>query len=401
MLRMSVASLRRSGAVRWWPIAIDNCRARRDNAPPQSVATIWLLLLFLLMCPGNAPAVAQGRTTVTAGLEAGERIDFFTTAAHLSADGKTWNIPIHGRVFRPENSIVRKAIIARALKSGFGIEADRASQLLFDQRINLLLGDNKGNREITVQIAGRSIVLPRSGADGHFNGEISIPVADLAAATASGRLDFSAQMKTRDARTYSGTVLLVPRQGYSIISDIDDTVKITNVLDRKRMLEATFTKPFEAVPGLARLYQTWGSEGAALHFVSTCPWHLYEPIATFLQEAGFPAATIAMKKIRLTDRSVLDLFADATRIKPPEIEALLKAHPERTFVLIGDSGEKDPEIYADTLRRYPTRIARIFIRNVTGTTADDPRFVKVFAGIDRDRWQLFANPDELPRKLRE
>ena len=50
---------------------------------------------------------------------------------------------------------------------------------------------------------------------------------------------------------------------------------------------------------------------------------------------------------------------------------------------------------------YPTRIERIFIRNITGGKRDDARFAPVFAGIEPDRWILFVDPDELPRMLRQ
>ena len=80
--------------------------------------------------------------------------------------------------------------------------------------------------------------------------------------------------------------------------------------------------------------------------------------------------------------------------------ALLKDYPERTFILVGDSGEKDPEFYADVMQRHPARIERVFIRNVTNAKPDDARFAKVFSGIDAARWQLFLSPDDLPQSLR-
>ena len=335
-------------------------------------------------------------------IETGERIEFFTTAAQLSPDGRVWRLPVQGRVYLPVHSVVRKAVFAQALKTGFGVAPGRGDQLRFDERIDQLLGENKAGRQVFIRIAGRTLALPQSGSDGHFGGQIDIPADDAAIAEVAGRVAYAAVLPPRYVQPFTGTVLLIPRSGRSIISDIDDTVKITNVLDRKRMLEATFIKPFEAVPGMGSLYQTWAAEGgAALHFISSSPWHLYAPLATFLQEAGFPPSTLALKKARLTDSSIQDLFADPAKSKPPQIEALLKDYPERTFVLVGDSGEKDPEIYADFWRRYPTRIERVMIRNVTGAKPDDARFSKVFAGLDPARWQLFQSPDDLPRSLRK
>lgn len=351
--------------------------------------------------PRASAQSAQAPVSAVSRIEIGERVEFFTTAGKLSPDGRTWRLPIDGRVYLPTHSHVRKAVIAQALKTGFGVTPARADEMRFDERVDQLLRANKVGRQVAVSIAGRMLVLPPSDGDGHFIGTIDIPADDPALATANGQVSFQALLPPRHVQPFTGHVLLIAPKGRSIISDVDDTVKITNVLDRRRMLEATFVKPFEAVPGMSNLYQTWASEGAQVHFISSTPWHFYAPLAAFLQEAGFPASTLALKKLRLTDTSIQSLFADPTKTKRPEIEALLKDYPLRTFVLVGDSGEKDPEIYADFLRRYPARIERVFIRNITNAKPDDARFAKAFAGVDAARWQLFRSPDELPQSLRK
>ncbi len=348
-----------------------------------------------------APVRAQSPATMASDIASDERIVFFTTSARQSADGSMWVVPVHGRVHRSVRSVARKALIAQSLKSGFGVAPDRESQAMFDARVDLLLADNKGGRRIVVRIGDQDHAMAVTRADGHFNGEIVVSAADASRwHQQSGRLPIAARLPTRDPRQFGGVTLLVPPTGVSVISDIDDTIKITNVTDTKRMLEATFLRPFEAVPGMARRYETWRSEGASFHFVSSTPWHFYEPIDDFIDRAGFPRASYALKQVRLKDGSIRNLFANGTIIKPPAIEALLAAHPRRTFVLVGDSGEKDPEIYAGFMRRYPERIQRILIRNVTNATAGDARFSATFRSIDPARWQLFSNADELPGSLR-
>lgn len=349
-----------------------------------------------------AKSKASERAVPTSNLGNDERVDFYTTGGQLltgGGSGPTWSLPIHGRVYKLERSTVRKAAIAKALSVAYGIEPMREEQMLFDERIDLLLVDNKGGRRVVVTIAGKDYVAGTSADDGHFSGTLTIPEADLGAAAKSGRVEIQAKLEARDPRVFKGIVLLIGPTGHSIISDIDDTVKVTEVTNRRRMMAATFLRPFEAVPGVSRLYQTWATSGASFHFVSSSPWHFYEPLTTFLTEAGFPPATVTLKQIRLKDSSIQNIFADATETKPPEIEKLLMAWPERKFVLVGDSGEKDPEIYADVLRRHPGRIEHVFIRAVTRARTEDERFQKAFAGLDAKRWQLFADASELPRTL--
>ncbi|MFM9943462.1 MAG: phosphatidate phosphatase App1 family protein [Hyphomicrobiaceae bacterium] len=359
---------------------------------------VAMAMLLLAMALPPLPALAQAATSVS-NLASDERIDFFTTGASLSSDGGAWSVPIHARVYRNVRSTVRKSALAALLKRTYGVDPDAEGRMLLDDRLNLLLSDNKGGRRLVVTLGGRDYALPASGADGHVNAMLTVPSADLAREAATGRATVTAKLEARDPRTFTGLVLLVPPEGRSVISDIDDTVKITHVTDTSRMMQATFGKPFEAVPGMARLYQSWSAAGTSIHFVSSTPWHLYGPLAAFLEENGFPAATVTLKQIRLKDTSIANILADAATTKPPGIEAVLKAYPRRTFVLVGDSGEKDPEIYAGFMRRYPARIEKIFIRNVTGAKPDDARFKAVFAGVDAARWQLFDDAAQLPTTL--
>jgi phosphatidate phosphatase APP1 len=131
-----------------------------------------------------------------------------------------------------------------------------------------------------------------------------------------------------------------------VISDIDDTIKITQVRDRRATLRNTFLRPFEPAPGMAEFCQNLArSNHAEFHYVSASPWQLYLPLAEFVRSNGFPSGTFVLKKFRWKDRSFLSLFADPEKYKSAVIEPLLKRFPNRRFVLIGDSGEL-PEIYA-------------------------------------------------------
>jgi phosphatidate phosphatase APP1 len=72
-----------------------------------------------------------------------------------------------------------------------------------------------------------------------------------------------------------------------------------------------------------------------------------------------------------------------------QIEPLLKTYPMRKFILIGDSGEKDPEIYAELSRRYPGRIEQIWIRNVNDANASR------MEGVDPRVWRYFRDGHDL------
>jgi phosphatidate phosphatase APP1 len=44
---------------------------------------------------------------------------------------------------------------------------------------------------------------------------------------------------------------------------------------------------------------------------------------------------------------------------------VLDTHPTLSFLLIGDSGQEDPEIYRQVVKDYPERILAVYIRDVS------------------------------------
>jgi phosphatidate phosphatase APP1 len=164
------------------------------------------------------------------------------------------------------------------------------------------------------------------------------------------------------------------------------------VTDRRKLLANTFLREYRPVEGMAGVYRQWSDRGVSIHFVSSSPWQLYEPLSQFLRASGFPPATLHLKRFRLKDSSFWDLFADPLATKPPIIESLLQAYPQRRFVLIGDSGEQDPEVYGQIARRFPRQIAFVYIRDVTGEAASSSRYQRAFQDVPQERWQVFTDP---------
>jgi phosphatidate phosphatase APP1 len=244
-----------------------------------------------------------------------------------------------------------------------------------------------------------------SGADGHFRGEVRLSnerMTSLAGVGQQGEgwVPFAAVTRSGDGRAFAGRFLPIGPEGLSVVSDIDDTIKVSNVRDREELLANTFLRRFEAVPDMASTYRLLAEGKAALHYVSASPWQLYPPLADFLRDAGFPPGSFHLKPVRLADSSVFNLAATQEGYKTREIEVLLKAFPRRRFVLIGDSGEQDPETYGHLARKHGQQVRAIWIRNVTGEAADNPRCRKAFSELPPARWLLFRDAAELREPAR-
>lgn len=161
-----------------------------------------------------------------------------------------------------------------------------------------------------------------------------------------------------------------------VISDIDDTVLQTHVTQKLKMIWVTlsgsvFTRlPFE---GTGELYRALagGASGTAtnpIFYVSKSPWNLYDFLVDFLDYHELPRGPLLLRDIGLHESPPIDHKTDA-------VSRLLETYPMLPFILIGDSGERDPDIYLETAARYPGRIRAIYIRDLHAMNAlrADPR----------------------------
>ncbi|KAF8947953.1 hypothetical protein BGZ47_007221 [Haplosporangium gracile] len=162
-----------------------------------------------------------------------------------------------------------------------------------------------------------------------------------------------------------GVVNLIDPEGVSIISDIDDTIKETNVTAGARIiLRNTFLKDMMEVEGMASVYKGWCDQGAAIHYVSNSPWQLIPSLLEFFQTFKFPAGSA---HLRLHDNVLKTYFTAPGENKRRSIREILTDFPDRKFILVGDSGEIDMEIYTEMALEFPGQIVKIFIRDITTT----------------------------------
>ncbi len=350
-----------------------------------------LLLLFL----GQVAGCTMSQGNVVSNLKSDERIVFFTTDARFSADQNAWIVPIHAWVHELDNAAVRRKAVSAALNMKYDLEPTADTKSNFDRRIRLIVADNERGKQIVIDIAGSTITLPKTEANGHARLEITLDAALVQQHAHGNTLTYSASLRQGDDRKFTGTVNLISPTGLSVISDFDDTVKITYVTDRGKMLDHALLRAYQAIPGMPEQYASWSEQGVAFHFVSSSPWHLYEPIDEFMDASGFPPRSMQLKHFRFKDSSLMNLFKKGTETKPDQIASIVNSYPARRFLLIGDSGEHDPEVYAESMRRYPKQILRIYIHNVTGANRSDQRFSKVFDDIDPAKWSLFDDPKTL------
>jgi phosphatidate phosphatase APP1 len=268
---------------------------------------------------------------------------------------------------RAETSVVlfpaigRPTLVTVAGRVTHGTPEEQAAAPL-ERNAKRLLAKSREHLAVSVSFAGqvRRVV---TGDDGVF--EASFP--------APGQAPFAAGLHEARAEAAGGAAtgkvqVVSDAAPFLVVSDLDDTLAVTNVqsvrgVARSALLADERTQP--AVEGMAAFFRCLGAGDPPPGFaiVSGTPFEFAARVEAFLAARGFPFAAVYLRHLGP---------GTMKGYKEPALRALLSRFPQRV-VLVGDSGERDPEVYAKTRSEFPDRVAGIFIRDV-GRSADPARF---------------------------
>jgi len=157
---------------------------------------------------------------------------------------------------------------------------------------------------------------------------------------------------------------------FGVISDIDDTIVPTGATRIWEMIKTTFLRnaytrvPF---PGVSAFYHALakGSAGKAdnpFFYVSSSPWNLYDFLMEFMHIHKIPGGPLMLRDIGLSREHFLS--GSHTGHKLTQVERIFKIISRIPFILIGDSGQHDAEIYHQVIRDFPGRVKMVYIRDV-------------------------------------
>ncbi len=175
---------------------------------------------------------------------------------------------------------------------------------------------------------------------------------------------------------FKGEIMIPPDTAkFGVISDIDDTIIHTGLTSRFKwqvIKNTIFKRAEKRIPleGAADFYTTLhngksGNECNPIFYVSHGPWNLYRYLELFLKANKFPKGAILLRDFvnPLTKRFHKTSESEKP-VKQKEILNILKTYPKLCFILIGDSGEHDPDIYIEIAEAHPERILAIYMRSV-------------------------------------
>ncbi|KAK4209197.1 phosphatidate phosphatase APP1 [Rhypophila decipiens] len=256
---------------------------------------------------------------------------------------------------------------------------------------------NRGSKLVKLSPGGRHGIssdirqLPAA-----VDGDVVSSIADVPAGT-TGILE----MRTKYAEP----------EGWAVLSDVDDTIKITQTSDPTGILRSTFVSeptPTNGLPAFYTKLQALVTPNAPWFYLSASPYNLYPFLREFISQHYPPGQLILRDSSWMTIPGLLSNLTLGTH--EYKVDRIKKVHswlPNRKMILIGDSTQSDPEAYGDICRRFPGWVKLVLIRRVTDIAAvgsskknEPERFEKAFEGI-KAPWHVFEDPAECEQLVQE
>jgi phosphatidate phosphatase APP1 len=202
-------------------------------------------------------------------------------------------------------------------------------------------------------------------------------------------------LASEDLSAVKGVEVIKPT-GVSLISDIDDTVKHSAITSgAKEIFRNVFVRELKdlTIEGVDEWYNNLAKLGVDIHYVSNAPWQLYPLLDRYFKMVGLPPGSFHLKQY---SGMLQGIFEPTLERKKGNLEQILLDFPERKFILVGDSGEADLEVYTDLVLANPGRILGVFIRDITTPERTD-FFEKSVDHLEQTPSRTRSTPDLVNR----
>ena len=193
--------------------------------------------------------------------------------------------------------------------------------------------------------------------------------------------------------TGNATAYLVPTTGLTIISDIDDILRVTKIYEPAEGLMNSFAKPFVPWMNMPDIYANWSRSIPDFHFhyLTTTPEQITRNYMDFIFKT-YPGGSFDTRPLNFSDVSA------TLSIRKFLLEKIFQTYPERKFILIADTSNSDVmKDYPAMVSEFPGQVQCIFLRNTSATDSGDkfPYDTSGFKGIEQNKYMFFLVPDDL------
>lgn len=268
-----------------------------------------------------------------------------------------------------------KVYLSGSVVEDRGLTKPKINQSKFSNLLSMIkryAGDEFAGVRLRIEFSG-DVKEVETSEEGFFNCtlHLSKPVSDNAQWTRAKYILLDKIGEKESEMSFWGDVLMVTdRNEFLIISDVDDTFLVSHSTRflKKIMLilfkNAITRLPF---PGVAEFYKALqkGSNRNSFNpifYVSSSERNLYDLLIDFCEYRGIPKGPFLLRNMQISLVKLINAGGGNHQHKLDSIRRLLEFFPFLPFLLIGDSGQRDPEIYLQAIREFPGRISVVYIR---------------------------------------
>lgn len=330
-----------------------------------------------------------------------------------------WNVRFHGNIYKQPNTS-KEELDKLANVFLIGTDIDQLPPSQQDQARNLTAeifvlqqgdvnvstihlspassqgGDGEPNGGGGQQASGgeQDVTLPYpTTPEGDF--DVFLPIQDNGLQPGNGTNVPIQRLNTYVSNTTLGnsTAYLVPNQGLTFISDIDDILRVTKIYEPKEGLLNSFARPFTAWENMPSIYANWSKSipNAHFHYLTTTPEQVTRNYMQFIYST-YPGGSFDTRPLNFSDVSA------TLSIRKFLLTKIFETFPQRKFVLVADTSNSDVmKDYPEMAHEFPDQVQCIFLRNTTATDPGDkfPYDTSGFKGLNQQSYMFFLNADDL------
>jgi hypothetical protein len=310
-----------------------------------------------------------------------------------------WNVRFHGNVYKQPNT-TKEMLNKLANKFLIGVDINQLPPNEQDQARNVtseIFVVQQGNQSVQLNLISGNLVqeitlpYPTTG-EGDFDVFQTIRTGgDIIPGNATNVVqNFS--VYANGSTLGNATAYLVPPTGISVVSDIDDILRVTQIFLPKDGILNTFAKPFVPWLNMPNIYANWSKSipGIHFHYLTTTPEQATRNYMDFIYKT-YPMGSFDTRPLNFSDTKATFSIREAL------LRKVMETFPSRKFILMADTSNSDVmRDYPKMAKEFPDQVLCIFLRNTSATDRDYlPYNTKGFKGLSNESYMFFITPDDL------
>ncbi|CAA9957389.1 hypothetical protein CFE70_000950 [Pyrenophora teres f. teres 0-1] len=330
-----------------------------------------------------------------------------------------WNVRFHGNVYKFPNISQSKVddlaniflIDTSVDKLNNSVQQDQARNLtrsifiVQQSNVNVSMslepapsqgGDGEPGGGNSVQAPGgvQNLTLPYETTDqGDFDVFVPIQSNGLIPGNQTNNVQ-RLNVYTNGTMTGNATAFLLPTEGITVVSDIDDILRVTKIYEPKEGLLNSFARPFTPWMNMPDIYANWSRSlpnDTSFHYLTTTPEQATRLYMDFIYKT-YPGGSFDTRPLNFSDVKA------TLSIRMYLLTKIFETFPQRKFVLVADTSNSDVmRDYPQLAHTYPNQVQCILLRNTSATDSGMwfPYNTEGFKGLNNRSYMFFRVPDDL------